>query len=103
MDRQNALTALHVGTVDHDAAVEAARAEQRRIQHVGSVGRRDQNDPFVRFKAVHLHEELVERLLPLVVTAAEPGATMSSDGIDLVDEHDTGRVLLPLLEEVPHA
>src|SRR4029077_6901855 len=38
----------------------------------------------------------------LVVAAAEPGAAMAPDRVDLVHEDDAGRVLLALLEEVAH-
>jgi hypothetical protein len=103
VDRQDAFAALDVGTVDDDAAVEAAGPQQRRIEHVGPVGGRDEDDALVRLEAVHLDEQLVERLLALVVPAAEPGAAMAADGVDLVDEDDAGRVLLALLEQVAHA
>ena len=92
----------HVGGVDHDLAVEAAGPEQRRIEHVGPVGGRDEDDAVVGLEAVHLDQQLVERLLPLVVAAAEPGAAVPADGVDLVDEDDAGRVRLALLEEVAH-
>ena len=39
-------------------------------------------------EAVHLDEQLVERLLALVVAAAEAGAAVAADGVDLVDEDD---------------
>src|SRR5690606_23639520 len=39
----------------------------------------------------------------LVVTAAESGAAVAADGVDLVDEDDAGCVLLALLEEVAYA
>ena len=61
------------------------------------------DDALVRLEAVHLDEELVQRLLALVVTAAEAGAAVAADRVDLVDEDDAGRVLLALLEEVAHA
>ncbi len=103
MNRQNAFAALDVGTIDHDAAVEAARPEQRRIEHVGTVGRRDEDDAFVGLEAIHFDEELVQGLLALVVPASEARATMTADGVDLVDEDDAGRVLLALLEQVADA
>ena len=103
MDFQNLFAADDVGVRHHDLAVEAARAQQRRIEHVGPVGRGDQDDAFVGFEAVHLDEQLVERLLALVVAAAKAGAAMAADGVDLVDEDDAGRVLLRLLEHVAHA
>ena len=59
--------------------------------------------PSLRLEAVHLHQELVQRLLALVVAAAQAGAAVAADGVDLVDEDDAGRVLLALLEEVAHA
>jgi hypothetical protein len=63
----------------------------------------DDDDALVGLEAVHLDEELVQRLLALVVAAAEAGATVAADGVDLVDEDDAGRVLLGLLEHVAHA
>ena len=101
--REDAFAALHVRAVDDDAAVEAARAQQRRIEHVGAVGRGDEDDALVRLEAVHLDEQLVQRLLALVVAAAEAGAAMAADRVDLVDEDDAGRVLLALLEQVADA
>src|SRR5262245_1651794 len=103
VDGENALSALHVRTVDDNASIEAARTQERGIEHVGTVRRRHEDDAFVRLEAVHLDEQLIERLFALVVTAAEAGAAMAADGIDLVDEHDARRVLLPLLEQVAHA
>src|SRR5205823_11840122 len=57
----------------------------------------------VRLEAVHLDEELVQGLLALIVSAAEAGAAVPADRVDLVHEDDAGRVLLALLEEVAHA
>jgi hypothetical protein len=100
VDAEDALASPDVGAIDHDPAIEATRAQQRRVEHVRAVGRRNQDDAFVRLEAVHLHQQLVQRLLALVVAAAEPGPAVPADGIDLVDEHDAGRVLLALLEQV---
>ena len=50
--------------------------------------------PFVRLEAVHLDEQLIERLLALVVSAAEAGAAVTSNRVNLVDEDDARRVLL---------
>ena len=75
---ENALAALHVRTVDHDAAVETAGTQQRRIEDVRAVGGGDQDDAFVALEAVHLDEQLVQRLLPLVVPAAQAGATVTA-------------------------
>ena len=103
VDAEDFFAAAHVGQSDHHAAVETAGAQQRGIEHVGAVGGGDEDDAVVRFEAVHLDEQLVQRLLALVVSAAEAGAAMAADGIDFVDEDDAGSVLLALLEEVADA
>ena len=95
--------ALDVRRVDDDLAVEAAGPQQRRVEDVGAVRRRDDDDVGVRVEAVHLDEDLVQRLLALVVAAAEAGAALAADRVDLVDEDDAGRVALRLVEQVAHA
>ena len=103
VDVEDLLAAHHVGVRHHHLAVEAAGAQQRGVEHVGPVGGRDQDHALVGLEAVHLDQELVQRLLALVVAAAEAGAAMAADRVDLVDEHDAGRVLLRLLEHVADA
>jgi hypothetical protein len=88
VDFQDLLASANVGQRHHDLAVEAARAQQRRIEHVRAVRGRDDDHAFVALEAVHLDEQLVEGLLALVVTAAEARAAMAADGVDLVDEDD---------------
>ena len=103
VDVQDLLAADDVRVRHHDLAVEAPGAQERRVEHVGAVGRGDQDDTLVGLEAVHLDQELVQGLLALVVAAAQTGTAMPADGVDLVDEHDAGGVLLGLLEHVAHA
>ena len=95
--------AVAVGAVDDDLAVEAPGPQERRVEDVGAVGGGDEDDVVLHLEAVHLDEELVQRLLALVVAAAEAGAAVAADGVDLVHEDDAGAGLLGLLEEVAHA
>ena len=90
------------GQRHHDHAVEAARAQQGGVEDVGTVGGRHHHDALGRLEAVHLGEHLVERLLALVVPAAETGAALAADRVDLVDEDDRGSLLARGLEEVAH-
>jgi hypothetical protein len=103
VDLEDALSAPDVGQVDDDAAVETSGPQQRRVEHVGAVGRRQQNDAVVALESVHFDEQLVESLLALVVSAAQPRATVTPDGVDLVYEKDARRVLLTLIEQVANA
>ena len=94
---------LDVGDIDIDLSVETTGSEQRRVEDIRPVGRRHDDDAVILFEAVHLHEQLVERLLSLVVTAAEPRASLPADRVDLVDEDDAGHVALRLIEQVAHS
>ena len=91
---------VEVGQRHDDLAVEAARAQQRRVEDVGPVGRRHDDDALGDVETVHLRQHLVQRLLTLVVPAAEAGAALAPDGVDLVDEDDGGRLLAGGLEQV---
>jgi hypothetical protein len=98
VDLQDHVAAGQVGGVHADLTVEAARAQQRRVQHVGPVRGRDQDDAAAYVEAVHLDQQLVERLLALVVATAHAGTAVPAHGVDLVDEDDRRGVLLGLLE-----
>ena len=103
VDLQDLGPALHVGAVEDDLAVEPARAQERRVEDVGPVGRGDDDDVRVGVEAVHLDQDLVEGLLALVVAATEAGAALAADRVDLVDEDDARRVALGLVEQVADA
>ncbi len=103
MNLEDLLAADDIGVRHHDLAIETAGSQQRRVEHVWAVGRGDQDHALIGLEAVHLDEQLVEGLLALVIAAAEPGAAMAADRVDLVDEDDARRVLLALLEHVAHA
>ncbi len=103
---EDLLSALAVGRLNGDATVEPARAEQGLVEHVGPVRGCDHDHAGRRVEPVHLGEDLVQGLLPLVVAAAEAGragGTRAADRVELVDEHDGGRGRLCLREEVADA
>ena len=88
MHAQNLLATLHIRAVNGDLTVEAARAQQRRVEDVGAVGGGDKDDALRLLKAIHFNQKLVERLLALVVTAAQAGAALTAHGINLINEDD---------------
>ena len=92
-----------VRPVQHHAAVETAGAQQGRVEDIRAVGGRHHDDADVGVEAVHLHQYLVERLLALVMPAAQPGAALAADGVDFIDKDNAGGVALGLVEEVAHA
>ncbi len=102
VDLEDGLPAFEVRDGDHHLAVEAAGPQQGGVQDVRAVGGGNEDNPFVGLEAVHLHQELVQGLFPLVVTATQAGAPMAAHGVDFIDEDDAGGVFLGLDEQVPH-
>ena len=96
-------TAALVGTIHQHLAVEPPCPQQRGIEDFGPVGGREQNDAGRGIEAVKFGEQLVERLLLLVVAAECAGRAAAPERIELVDEDDAGRGLARLLEEIAHA
>ena len=102
MHLEDGPTTRDVGIADGDLPVETSRTQQCRVEDVGTVGRCDQDHARAVAEPVHLHEQLIQRLLALVVTTAETGTTLTADGVDLVDEDDARAVVLGLLEQIAH-
>jgi hypothetical protein len=95
-----------VRRLHEDAPVEAPGPEQSLVEHVRPIGRSDHDHARRRIEAVHLGQDLIQRLLALVVAAAEardPGRPRAPDRVELVDEDDRRRSLLRLGEQVAHA
>ena len=70
---EDRLAAGTVGRLHGDPAVEATGAKQRLVEDVGPVGRADHDHAGGGVEPVHLGQDLVQRLLALVVAAAEAG------------------------------
>ncbi len=104
MHLEDGLAIAPIRFIDHDLSVEAAGAHERLVEHVGPVRGGHDDDAGVRVEAVHLDEQLVERVLALVVAADHAVApARAADGIHLVDEDDARRLLLGILEQIAHA
>ena len=102
MHAQDLFAPLQIGIADGDLAIEAARPQQRRIEDVGAVGGRHDHDAVGSGEAVHLDEQLVERLLALFM-AERVAAAIASDGIELVDEDDARLVTASLAKQLADA
>ena len=104
---EDRLAAGPVGRLHGDAAVEAARAAAAPGRgRPGGWSRAITITPVDGVEAVHLGEDLVQRLLALVVAAAEAGdarRARAADRVELVDEDDRRRRRLRLREQVAHA
>ena len=67
------LAAPHrVRWLDRHAAIKPAGTQKRRVEHLRAIRGADHDNPGRRVEPVHLGEDLVERLLALVVSTPEP-------------------------------
>ena len=96
MDVEDSPTAAQVRPVNGDLPVKTARTEERRVENIRTVGRSNGDDAFVGPETIHFDQELVQRLFPFVMTAAKTSTALAANGIDFIDEDDTGRILLGL-------
>ena len=101
---EDLLTVVDVGKVYIDLTVEAARTQEGCVEDVGAVRSSQHDDTAIGAEAIHLGEELVQRILTLIVAPEVIVATTgTTHRIDFVDEDDTGGLLLGGLEEVTDA
>ena len=85
---------LDVWRWEEDLSVKPPRSEESWVEDVRPVGPRQDDHVGGGSEPIHLHQQLVQRVLSLVVTS-EPSLTTSpaTDCIDLVNEYDTGGIL----------
>ena len=101
---EDLLTLVHVWQTDINLTVETSSTHQCLIQNVGTVCCCQDYHSSVGLETIHLGEHLVECILTLVVTRESCVLTSCTTyGVDLVDEDDTWRLLLGLLEEVSYS
>ena len=100
---ENFLSALNVGYVDVYLSVKSAGSQKRGVEYVRSVGSRHYDNAFVFLEAVHLNEQLVERLLSFVVSAAQARTSLSAHRVYFVDKHDTRHIFLGLVKQVSYS
>jgi hypothetical protein len=93
---------LAVRQIEGHVTIEPSRTQQGRVEHVGTVGGGQDDDGLVGLEAVHLGQDLIQRLLALVVPAAEAGPPGAPDRIRLVDEDDARSPGLGGPEQVAH-
>ena len=99
---ENRLPAVQVGSIHHHLAIETTRAQQGRVENLRTVGGAHDDHTGAGVETVHLYEQLVQGLLPLVMTADRVEPPHLPQSIELVDEDDAGRLALSLCKEIPH-
>ena len=67
MDLQNLDAAFLIGWMDDDLPIESSWSKQSRIENIGPVRGGEDDDALVSGEAIHLRENLIQRLFTLVV------------------------------------
>mmetsp|Transcript_5696 Transcript_5696/g.8390 ORF Transcript_5696/g.8390 Transcript_5696/m.8390 type:complete len:204 (+) Transcript_5696:1126-1737(+) len=102
MYTKDAGTSLEVGKVNGNLTVETSRTEEGVIEDIKTVGSGNGDDSRVAIETVHLNQNLVQGLFTLVVTSSESCTTLTSNGINLINEDDARGVLLGLVKHITH-
>ena len=102
MHLKDILPSAHIRCSDSDTPVETSRPEDRGIKYIYTVGGREHDDPLVHAKTVHLNEQLIKCLLPLVVAAAHAGTPAPCDRVYLIYENYGRCIFLRILKQIPH-
>src|SRR5437870_1822259 len=103
MDLENRFATANVWQIYGDLAIKSARAQQSRIEDIGPVRRSNNDNAFLRIKAIHLDEQRIARLFAFIVAAAQTMATAPAHGVDFINKDQARRILARLLEHITHA
>jgi hypothetical protein len=87
---ENLFTAADVRKAHNYLPIESAGAQKRRIEHIWPVSGRHNYDTIINLKAIHFNKQLVQSLLPFIMTTTETGAPMTPDSVDFVDKDYAG-------------
>ena len=82
-------------------AIKSSRTQERLVQDIDTVGRSEHDHCLVPIKTIQFHQQLIERLISLVVTGY-PHRTLATHSVNFVDKNNAGRGLARLVEKVAH-
>ena len=102
MHLQDGYTAVNIRIVYRHLAVKAAGAQQCRIQNIPTVGSCHDNDALIDGETIHFHQQLIQGLLPFIMTAAKACATMPTHSINFIDKDNGRSSLLCRFKQVTH-
>src|SRR5216117_660587 len=105
MDCEDGFAAFEVGMIHDDLTIESPGSHQRRVQHLRCVGSSHDDDAPGRIEAVHLGQQLIERLFSLIIAEnpSAPAGARFSDRIQFIDKDDTGSLLLGLFKQISNS
>src|ERR1700690_4003930 len=93
---------MHIRVIDHHLTVKTTRPKERRVEDVRAVRGTHHDQPPIPGEPIHLDQDLVQRLLTLIITLPDPRATLTPSSVKLVNENDRRARLTRLTKQIPH-
>mmetsp|Transcript_26590 Transcript_26590/g.48252 ORF Transcript_26590/g.48252 Transcript_26590/m.48252 type:complete len:366 (-) Transcript_26590:152-1249(-) len=97
---QNTGPSLKVGQVYSNFTVKTSGTKKGCIKNIHAIGGCNSDDSRVSIETVHLHQNLIDGLFSLIITSSKTCTTLPSDGINLINENNAGRILLRLRKDI---
>ena len=102
MHFKNGITLRQIRHVHVDLTVKTTSPHQRAVQDVCTVRCRQNDDTTVGTKTVHLGQQLVQRILPLIIgTQTGVFTSGTANSINLINKNDAWTLVFGLLKKVP--
>ena len=100
---ENILALFQLGQAHVNLSIKPTCTHQRLVEYIHTVGCGQHNDTRIGTKTVHLRQELVESILPLVVaTEARILAPCTTNSVNLINKDNAGSLLLCLSKQISH-
>src|SRR6266480_5271550 len=102
MHFEDSKTPTNIRLIKHDLAIKTPGTHERRVKHIRTVCGRDDHNVGLLIKAIHLNQQLVERLLAFVVAPGARIVSLAAYRVYLVDKEDARHMFFGLFEKVTH-
>ncbi|GMT09450.1 hypothetical protein PFISCL1PPCAC_747, partial [Pristionchus fissidentatus] len=102
VDLKDSSLGLLIGEGEFDLSVDTTRSDQGGVERFDAVSRHQDLDVSSRVESVELIEKLQHSTLNLAFSSRVRIVSLGSYGVNLIDEHDGGRMLLSHTEQLTH-
>ena len=96
------LTSCQIRQFYGNTSVKSSGTKKCRIKGLRPVGSCQNDNTLRTVKAIHLRQELVQRLLSFIISSHPAGITLFTDGINLVNKYDAGCFFICLLKQISY-
>ncbi len=103
MNFQDSFAIFDIRHVDDNLAIKTAGTQESGIKHIRTIGSGHDNDVGLIVEAIHLHQDLIQRLLPFIMRTAQASTALSADSIYFINEDNARSFFASFLKQVADA